>query len=73
VFPELAKEDEPLEYRRIDHILSDITVKGKRIVMNIQKGDKFSNGIKVVIPTMNSTLMKKEKNMYFDIEYVDYL
>jgi hypothetical protein len=73
VYPEMKKEDEPLKYRRIDHILSDIDIDGNKIVLNIQDGDKFSDGIKVALPTMNTALMRKEDKRYFVINNVDYI
>ena len=73
VYPEMKKEGEPLNYRRIDHLLSDMNINGNKIEINIQKGDRFIDGVKTILPTMNSALMKKENSKYFVLCYIDYI
>ncbi len=71
-FPETSKEDEPMTFRRIDHMMTDIDIEGKRIILNIQRGDPFLESAKSVISTMNSTLLKKHRGHYFVLNEKDY-
>jgi hypothetical protein len=70
-FPELSKEGEPMSFRRIDHLLSDIDVDGRRIILNVQEGDPFIESAKVFLPTMNSFVMKKTEH-FFVLNTVSY-
>ncbi len=71
VFTDLKKCEEGEKYRRIDHILSDIRVEGKRIILLVQKGDYFIKDLKIYLPSMNMILMSKLEN-FFIIEEVDH-
>ena len=72
-FPELAKDDEPLDYRRIDHLMSDIHLDGRKIVLNIQKDDPFIDGAHTVITSMNIALRMKDDNKFFVLNEIDYI
>jgi len=60
-----------IQFRRIDHILSDKEIDGDRIVLNIQDGDPFTSGIESYIVFMNSVIRKKY-DCYFAVNKVDY-
>ena len=69
---DIKKEDEPLDYTRANHLLSDIDISGEKITINIQQGDKFIEDANLYVPYLNSLLMKKTKN-FFVLNYVDYV
>jgi len=58
-------------YRRIDHLLSDLYVDGDKIMLRIQKGDSFLEGLNSFIVTLNGVIRKKY-DCYFVVEEVDH-
>lgn len=72
VFVELKKEAEPMNYRRIDHLMSDIGIDGRKIILNIQDGDPFLEGAHTVLPSMNIAIRMKDDEKYFILNKVDY-
>lgn len=58
-------------YRRIDHILSDIYTEGNKIIINVQQGDEFIDGLSRYVPIMNLAIRKKLEN-FFIIKEINY-
>lgn len=73
-FPDMKKEDEPLTYRRIDHLLSDMEIDNKsgKITINIQEGDSFVSDIESILSTMNS-IIRKKYDAFFVTKKVNYI
>jgi hypothetical protein len=70
IYPEFKKEDEPLLATRADHIFSNIIVDGENVKLQIQEGDRFSEGIGVFLSTLNG-IIRKKYDCFFTVEKID--
>jgi len=69
-FPD--KFNEHVDYRRIDHLMSDIRIDGNKIALMHQDDDSFIENLKAYIPTMNSVIRLKT-DYYFVSEPTNYV
>lgn len=57
---------------RANHIFSDIEVSGEKVILRLQDGDPFVDGVDVLLSTFNSVIRKKYE-CFFLIERVSYI
>ncbi len=70
-YPNMVDKNNPSTYTRADHIFSDIEVKNDNVVLLIQEGDLFSDGLETYLSSLNG-LIRKKYDCFFTIKKVDH-